>query len=297
MQQKNEQKVKKSQLSLAEEICRLQHEVRSIREELAATGGSLLPEQQVSEAAGIRAVAEMQRTVYMPAGNDRHDRLMLELVDHDRPVEEVSLFCRPTLQSHPVALLRKMDVSENKIRKTQLSLEAYKSGRLKYTEILSKRKLWALLTYCPERKFCSYHCPEVTAADVMQHLDHLLALVETKNSYRLILSEVQVPLSFGTFEIEQENGTECWTVMITDLPQAERFKPSSVVIRDGIFQSSLKESVFEMVQGDSSAILDQREAAGEIVKIMQFLRERGPFVVGKRSVSPAVEHDSSHLMS
>jgi len=257
------------------ELLTLRAEMNSLKE-FVNRSGNIFPGYQSSTAGNIN-IDEAQKTVFMPQGNDGHDRLVLELVDHDNPVEQFTIFCRPTIQSHPVELLRKLGASDNKLRRTQICLDAYKSGRMKYTEVLSKRKLWALLRYCPEQKFCSYHCDDISLDDVKRHLDHLLELVDSINGYRLVLSEVSVPIFFATFEVERKEGSDYWTVMTADQAQAQEFKPSSFVIRDPMFHRGLKSSIFEMVWKDSSTIADPRDVVAELLKVRQYLVEHGPF--------------------
>lgn len=276
MERKHVQLVDNSASSIADQIRRLRQEVNFIKGSLSQSGGAFLG-QGLAATGEMRTVSEFQKTVFMPQGNDGHDQLMLELVDHPFPVEQMTIFCRPTIQSHPVEMLRKLGASENKIYRTMLCLAAYKSGRMKYTEILSKQKLWALLNYCPEQKFYSYRCSDITIDDVERHLDHLLELVDSANGYQLVFSEVNVPIYFATFEVIQPQAIESWTVMTADQSQAEHFKPSSFVIRDVSFLRGLKNSVFDMVWRDSSTIADRRDVVAELLKIKQYLRDNGPF--------------------
>ncbi|MCB0346375.1 MAG: hypothetical protein KDD66_14745, partial [Bdellovibrionales bacterium] len=140
-----------------------------------------------------------QKAIYVPGVESGVDRLLLELYDHNYPVEQVAVLYRPSMQSFPMELLERIKASAPKIERVRLLNEGYKTGRCHFREILPRSALTDLIRLKEDGTFLLYP-QNVTADDIQDHLAYIVHLLNEVENYSLTLTDAFAPFHISTFE-------------------------------------------------------------------------------------------------
>ena len=209
------------------------------------------------------------------SGNNRHDKFILDLLDHEHPVEEVTMFYRPTIHSHPASVLRKIGASENKIRRSEVVRKAYRDKRFHYTEILSRSSVCGLIRCCPNRGFISYG-PEVGEEDVREHLNYLIDLVSEDGCYQLVLTEAIPSFLFGLFRVDEPANAKHYSLFGGTTSEQKRWSPSALVMTDPSVYHFLNNSFAKWAMTHPSSTTCAEDTASELKKIRTHFDNSGP---------------------
>ena len=188
------------------------------------------------------------KALYVAPGEHGQDRLLLEILDHEFPVRQTTLFYRPTIQGFPPALLAKLNLSPNRRRRQAVALQAYQSGRLQYTEILQRQVLWDLVRRVPGTQLSrSGYPPDFSTADIIEHLEHLISLLRTMSGYELILTDAFFPFYINALEIARPGGVERLVLFFQQAEHDNIREVSVFGVRDDAVFFSSHERVIQWV--------------------------------------------------
>lgn len=164
-----------------------------------------------------------EKALDVPAGTDGHDRLLLELFEHNLSVQQESLFPRPAIQSYPLSILEKCGASENRLKRTRLVLEGYKSGRCQYSEIWHRDTLLDFIRVVPGYGF-KLHPPGTTLDEVADHLTYLCDMLRKYPTYHLHLTDAFFPFLLSAYSLGTGSDRERVTLFFRRLEQENLFK-------------------------------------------------------------------------
>ena len=212
------------------------------------------------------------KALYVPPGDEGQDRLLLELLDHESPVKQTSLFYRPTIQGFPEALLQKIPMSENRRERQRVAIRAYTSGRIQYTEVLQRKVLWELIKRIPGKGFSLY--PETfTAADVLLHLDHLIFQLRNFPTYELVLTDAFFPFYINTLEISRPEHLERIVLFFQQAEEANLRHVSVFGLNDDAVYFSTHDRIIRWIFSHPTTIRNREHVIRELLTVRTSLLE------------------------
>lgn len=230
----------------------------------------------IDETLTISPLTRVRRrgATYISAGPFGSHQLYLELLDHQNPVSETSIYYRPALTTFPDSILDRIkDCSRLKIRK-QLTLDGFKSGRIKYTEILNRESLWDMIRWTPEG--FKYYPQDTRPEEVLEHLGELIEYVQIYPQYELVLTDAAFPFLLSTFELGPANSQEYFTCFyrqfVKDTPQ----EFSYFVVSGPAIASSVFDKIFSWIVSHPTTSRRREDVLAELQRVKSHLESFGP---------------------
>lgn len=203
------------------------------------------------------------KTLFVPQGDDSHDRVQLQLFDHQYLVHVHSLYYRPTVQSIPIDILERYGASQNRIRRNQLVQEGYRTGRVRYTEILNRKTLLQMINEHKSARPIIYPAG-VGLPDVIQHFDFLIDRVRNQKNYQLILSDAEFPFYLTTCAIDYPSGKEYYVLLFQEAKATDFHQIRSFILHEPQIYRGIQESIVEWVIGHPSTQTNRENVEEEL---------------------------------
>jgi hypothetical protein len=216
-----------------------------------------------------------QKSIYVSSGAKGWEQLFLEYFEHKYKVRNTSMFYRPALPTYPDEILKLLDVGAATIKRKQVMLEGYQSGRVEFVEILLRQTLWDLITIVPGKGFKLYP-PSFTTEHVKAHLEEMINQVSSYPNYNLILTDAPFPFILGVVELFQENFTECFTMFYRQHIDESDNDWTCFVLNDRDTAKSVLDNVTGSVLAHPSTITNPSLVKDEIKKVLNHLQVHGP---------------------
>ena len=222
-----------------------------------------------------------RKALFVPAGPDGADRLLLEMYDHPHPLTVTSLYVRPPLPSYPDSLLEKMQVSPRVRRRKALAFEGYRSGRVRFFEVLNEGTIWDLIRGSDSEGFAMY--PRVVSRDdVASHLANLIDILRRYDNYHFYVTKVLVPFVVVTYDMQSGLPPECFTVFFQASESAAQRDLGCFALYDRAVYQSISEHIVRWILNHPSTRRDRDEVIEFLERVLTHLREKGPLGLHER---------------
>ena len=218
------------------------------------------------------------KTLFVPQGDDSHDRVQLQLFDHPYPVSMHSLYYRPTVQSIPLDILERYGASQSRIKRHQLVQEGYRTGRVQYTEILNRKTLLQMIEEHDSPRPVIYPIG-VGLPDVVQHFDFLIDRVRNQKNYQLMLSDAEFPFYLTTCAIDYPSGREFYVLLFQEAKATDFHQIRSFILHEPQIYRGIHESIVEWVIGHPSTQTNRANVEEELNRYRNAAIERMDGVV------------------
>jgi hypothetical protein len=216
-----------------------------------------------------------QGVLFVPGGPAGFDTLFLELFEHSFGIHEWSLYFKPSIITYPDSILDKLNTSSQDRRRKALLLDGFRTGRIRFTEILNRQTIREMMQVDSSGAFKLYG-PQVTRNLVVDHLTALAHLVKTgAPHYSLILTDVPLPFWFSTFEI-QTPVTEYITVLFRNLIREHDSSVECVAIRNEEITKNMNQYVIDGLLGMPGTSTDPRSVINDLKTAARQLNDLGP---------------------
>jgi hypothetical protein len=220
-----------------------------------------------------------RKALFVPAGPHGADRLLLEMYDHPHPLTVTSLYVRPPLPSYPDHLLEKMGVSVHVKRRKQLAFDGYRSGRVRFFEVLNEGTIWELIRATNEGSFTMY--PHgVSKEDVISHLKNLIEILELYENYHFYVTKVFVPFVVVTYDIQSRTPPESFTVFFQGSESASQRDLGCFALCDRPVYESIYEHIVRWILSHPSTRKDRSDVVSFLQRVLSHLQEHGPLRPG-----------------
>jgi hypothetical protein len=219
-----------------------------------------------------------RKALFVPAGPDGADRLLLEMYDHPYPLTVTTLYVRPPLPSYPDDLLEKMQVSARVKRRKALAFEGYRSGRVKFFEVLNEGTIWDLIRGSEADGFKMY--PRVVGRDdIASHLANLIDILRRYDNYHFYVTKIAVPFVVVTYDMQSRVPPECFTVFFQASESAAQRDLGCFALCDRAVYQNISEHIVHWILNHPSTKKDQSEVIGFLERVLAYLRDNGPLGV------------------
>jgi hypothetical protein len=219
-----------------------------------------------------------RKALFVPAGPDGADRLLLEMYDHPYPLTVTSLYVRPPLPSYPDDLLEKMQVSARVKRRKALAFEGYRSGRVQFFEVLNEDTIWDLIRGSDADGFKMY--PRVVGRDdIASHLANLIDILRRYDNYHFYITKIAVPFVVVTYDIQSRIPPECFTVFFQASESAAQRDLGCFALCDRAVYQNISEHIVQWILNHPSTKKDRSEVIGFLERALAHLREKGPLSI------------------
>jgi hypothetical protein len=237
----------------------------------------------ISSALTRSPIEELKRrkALFVPAGADAADRLLLEMYDHSYPLTVTSLYVRPPLPSYPDQLLQKIGVSERVKRRKQLAFEGYRSGRIQFFEVLNESTIWDLIRESEHGGFTMYP-DSVTKEDIAAHIANLIEILRRFDNYHFYITKVVVPFVVVTYDIQSGTPAESFTVFFQASQSAAQRDLGCFALYDRAVFQSLSEHIVRWILTHPSTIRDRGEVISLLERVLSHLSNKGSLKPGER---------------
>lgn len=206
-------------------------------------------------------------SLYLPAGEEGHNRLLLELFDHNYPVNETALFYRPSVQSYPLEVLEELRTPANRLERCRVVLKWYESGRIKFREILAREELF------------DTGGTEDRINEVSRQINYLLSLLERFDGYELILTDAFFPFHLTTFKIDLGEKPVYFTVFMQRAERRFEQAVHSFAVLDANVYQAVMNNIIESVIAHPTTTAERSAVIAELrLRSQQFVEgaEAGP---------------------
>lgn len=219
-----------------------------------------------------------RKALFVPAGADGADRLLLEMYDHPYPLTVTSLYVRPPLPSYPDNLLEKMQVSARVRRRKALAFEGYRSGRVQFFEVLNEDTIWDLIRGSDTDGFRMY--PRIVDRDdIASHLANLIDILQRYENYHFYVTKIAVPFVVVTYDIKSRIPPECFTVFFQASESAAQRDLGCFALCDRAVYQNISEHIVHWILNHPSTKKDRDEVIGFLERVLAHLRDKGPLAV------------------
>ncbi len=219
-----------------------------------------------------------QKAIYVPGIETGVDRLLLELYDHNYPVQQVAVLYRPSMQSFPLELLHRIKASEPKIERVTLLNEGYKSGRCKFHEILPRSAFRDLIRVKQDGSFLLYP-PNITTDDIQEHLGHVVRMLSEVEHYRLTLTDAFAPFHISTFELKSAPvESEYFTLFMRRDRREFSHDETLFAVEGRSVKESITGQVVSWILAHPSTADKRKDVIAEVKAVSRRLKEKGPLL-------------------
>jgi hypothetical protein len=216
-----------------------------------------------------------RKALFVPAGPDGADRLLLEMYDHPHPLTVTSMYVRPPLPSYPDSLLDKMQVSQRVKRRKALAFEGYRSGRVQFFEVLNESTMWDLIRGSDAQGFALY--PRVvTRDDVASHLANLIDILRRYDNYHFYVTKALVPFVVVTYDIRTGVTSEGFTVFFQASESAVQRDLGCFALCDRAVYQNISEHIVRWILNHPSTRRDRSDVIAFLERVLAHLRDVGP---------------------
>jgi hypothetical protein len=234
---------------------------------------------QIAQASPI-ANLRIQKGLLLAAGDERHDVLFNELLDHSYPVRIMSSHVRPMLINHPFALLEYLGNRPLYIKRWKLAKDAFETGRLSSTEILARNSLWNIIRYKEDYGYINYPSVKddllITAV-----LDELIERLERYPNFDIRLIDIDSPMVVSNFELTLPEGADHFTFLFQRSQHVNTDFPSVLVANNVLLAGSIHDTVFEALVNHPSASKEKLEVLNLLKEIKAHFQANGPILVSE----------------
>lgn len=220
------------------------------------------------------------KTMFIPSGISNYDRLLLEFFDHRFPVAMTSMFVRPSVNSYPPPLLKKIGVSSNTLRRREIFGDGLKQGRFRHRELLRRDSIWDLIRADKKGRFTSYPFA-ISKAEVDSHLKHIGENLSEHRNYELILTDAPFQFLLVSIVIESGKIPEHYTLLYQYPNQESLYDISAFVIYDRNVGQSVSTMVVEWVLNHATTVGDRKKIDEELELVRTYLKKHGPLGIGE----------------
>lgn len=210
------------------------------------------------------------KSLFVPTGENGQDRLLLELLDHDRPVRQYSVFYRPTIQSIPQDLAEKLGLNANRRKRIDVALTGYQSGRLHYTEIISRTHFKNFFTE-PLKATTSNVEAEAKRTNCQRHLDHIITLLQTTPRYELILTDAFMPFYITTFESPLPSRSDRTVLFFQKNEEDNLAQVSTFALKDDSTFQNCHEKIVKWILAHPTTTSGRQEVIAEVSELQRMV--------------------------
>ena len=202
--------------------------------------------------------------MYVPPGAEGYDQLLLELFSSGQELHECLMFYRLSIQSHPVELLEKYGATSQRIERTRVAVEGYRTGRIKFREILNRDVIAALLQAEPDRTMLSSFGQ--TFEERCGIVEHLINLLMQYPSYELVLTDAFFPFHISTLSLREGAASEDFVLFFRRDSQEATTHVGGFVLNDPATYRAINERITAWVLEHPTTVVDR-------VAVIRELRE------------------------
>lgn len=212
------------------------------------------------------------KALYVSGGDDGQDRLLMELLDHQHPVKQTTLFYRPTIQSFPQALLHKMNISGRRLKRQEVAARGLRKGQLQYLEIIPRKCLWDLARLVREKDSSTY-LNELSVSDKVQLINQLQFLVRSEPTFELVLTDAFLPFYLTTVEIDRSDESERFVLFFQHNEQNNMREVSMFALKDNSVYFNSHDRIIKWVLGHPTSIRSRENVLKELEAIKEAILE------------------------
>lgn len=216
-----------------------------------------------------------RKALFVPAGPEGADRLLLEMYDHPHPLTVTSLYLRPPLPSYPDALLEKMAVSPRVRRRKALAFEGYQTGRVQFFEVLHEGTIWDLIRRSENDGFKLYP-RNITEQDIASHIANLIDILNHYEQYHLYITKMIIPFVVVTYDIRSHVPSEAFTVFFQSSGSASQRDLGCFALYDHAVYQSISKHIVQWLVSHPSTLRDRGDVVGLLQRVLSYLGQHGP---------------------
>ena len=223
------------------------------------------------------ARVKKRKALFVPAGRNGYERLVLEMFDHEHPFTITTIYFRLATISYPDRLLNFIGASDNLKKRRRLAVEGFQSGRFNFFEIISLETFWSIIRQEPSGGFRLYP-RNVPVELIEEQLVLLKQQVELYQSYHLILTGAPLAFFLGTCEIETPTATEYYTFFPRLGGSDYTRDVSCFALSDPVVNENVNANIIDWLIRHPLTISDRVDVIRFINAALERLRGEGPLV-------------------
>lgn len=259
-----------------------QLEVAAISITVASSDTSILSTIDRLSRGSPLARLRRQKSIYVSSGARGWEHLFMEYFEHKHKVRNTSMFYRPALPTYPDSLLKMVGATAATLKRKQVMLEGYSSGRVEFVEILLRETIWDLITVIPGKGFKLYP-PQVKVEQVREHLEEMINQVTSYPNYNLVLTDAPFPFILGVVELFSEQMPEYFTMFYRQHIGESAIDWTCFAMSDPATAQNVLKNVIGAVMAHPSTVSGANAVREELNKVLDHLITNGPKKAGQKS--------------